>query len=102
MTGGDIAARWPTAFDQRGAKFDPATLSGWNKRPDSNWQFSAGAAAILPRVSADVSYFRTVFINAVVQDDLSVPSDFDTFSITAPLDSRLRAAVATRSVDSPT
>lgn len=69
-----------------GSNYDPDTLTGWNKRPDSNWQFSAGVQReVLPRVSVDVSYFRTWFTNLVVTDDRAVgPEDFDRFSITAP------------------
>jgi hypothetical protein len=94
VTGGDICGAMANpAFGttRSGSTYDPETLSGWNKRPDSNWQFSAGVQQeVLPRVSVDVSYFRTVFLNAIVQDDLAVgPSDFDTFSITAPSDPRL-------------
>jgi hypothetical protein len=74
-----------------GSSYDPETLSGWNKRPDSNWQFSAGVQRqILPRLSVDVSYFRTWFTNLVVTDDRAVSAaDFDTFSLTAPSDPRL-------------
>ncbi len=74
-----------------GSSYDPETLTGWNKRPDSNWQFSAGVQhELVPRVALDVAYFRTVYTNLVVTDNRAVaPSDFDTFSITAPLDSRL-------------
>jgi hypothetical protein len=74
-----------------GSSYDPATLTGWNKRPDSNWQFSAGVQhEILPRVSMDVSYFRTLYTNLVVTDDRAISAaDFDQFSITAPSDPRL-------------
>jgi hypothetical protein len=74
-----------------GSSYDPDTLSGWNKRPDTNWQFSAGVQRqILPRVSVDVSYYRTWYQNLVVTDDRAVSAaDFDTFSITAPSDPRL-------------
>ena len=74
-----------------GSSYDPATLTGWNKRPNSNWQFSAGVQReIVPRVSLDASYFRTWFFNLVVTDDRAVsPSDFDRFNITAPSDPRL-------------
>ena len=74
-----------------GSSYDPDTLSGWNRRPDSNWQFSAGVQReLLPNVSVDVSYFRTWYTNIVVTDDRAIgPSDFDTFSITAPSDPNL-------------
>jgi hypothetical protein len=73
-----------------GRTYDPETLSGWNKR-EYNWQFSAGVQReLVPRVSLDLSYFRTWFGNFVVTDDRAVgPSDFDRFSITAPADPRL-------------
>ena len=74
-----------------GSSYDPDTLTGWNKRPDSNWQFSAGMQRqILRGFSVDISYFRTWFENLVVTDDRSVSlSDFDSFSIQAPSDPRL-------------
>jgi hypothetical protein len=73
-----------------GVNYDPETLTGWNKR-DYNWQFSVGVQQeILPRVSVDISYFRTWFGNFIVTDDRALTAaDFDTFSITAPRDPRL-------------
>ena len=73
-----------------GVTYDPDTLAGWGKR-DNNWQFSAGVQReILPRTSIDVSYFRTWFGNFILTDDRALSAtDFDTFSITAPRDSRL-------------
>ncbi|MEQ1907593.1 MAG: carboxypeptidase regulatory-like domain-containing protein [Vicinamibacterales bacterium] len=45
---------------------------------------------ILPRVSLDAGYFRRWYGNFAVTDDLNrSPSDYDTFSITVPSDSRL-------------
>jgi hypothetical protein len=74
-----------------GSSYDPETLTGWNKRPDTTWQFSAGVQhELAPRVALDVSYFRTVYTNLVVTDNRAVAaSDFDAFTITAPLDPRL-------------
>src|SRR5205814_1069968 len=55
VVGGDVCGAMANpAFGttKAGSSYDPATLSGWNKRPDSNWQFSAGVAhQIMPRVS---------------------------------------------------
>jgi hypothetical protein len=70
--------------------YDPATTSGWNKR-NYNWQFSTGVQhELMPRVSVDVSYFRTWFGNLVVTDNRAVASsDYTPFAITAPIDSRL-------------
>jgi hypothetical protein len=69
----------------RGQTFDPETLNGWGRRT-ANWQFSAGVQRqLLPRVSVEGSYCRTWFQNFIVTDNRALaPSDFDTFSITAP------------------
>jgi hypothetical protein len=74
-----------------GQAIDPALVSGWGTRPDSHWQFSAGVQReLLPRVSVDLEYWRTWYGNFVVIDDRAVgPSDYDAFSITAPVDPRL-------------
>ena len=73
-----------------GTTYDPNLLKGWGKR-DYNWEFSAGVQhQLLPRMSVDVTYFRRAFGNFMVTDNLTLaPSDFSSFSITAPLDSRL-------------
>ncbi|MEQ1757518.1 MAG: TonB-dependent receptor [Vicinamibacterales bacterium] len=63
---------------------------GWGVR-GYNWEFSAGVQReIASRVSIDVSYYRRIFGNLIVTDNTSLAaSDFDTFSVTAPIDSRL-------------
>ncbi|MGB7217937.1 MAG: carboxypeptidase regulatory-like domain-containing protein [Vicinamibacterales bacterium] len=69
---------------------DTDIRSGWNTR-GYNWEFSAGVQReIMPRVSVDVSYFRRWFGNftAVDQQQLAV-TDFDSFDVTTPTDSRL-------------
>jgi hypothetical protein len=73
-----------------GSTYDPDLMKGWNKR-GSNWEFAAGVQhELMPRVALDVGYFRRWFGNFVVTDNLAVSaSDYDTFSITAPTDSRL-------------
>jgi hypothetical protein len=70
--------------------FDPAVLEGWGNRL-YDWEFTAGVQReILPRVSADFSYFRRWYGNQTVVDNQSVSaSDFDSYSITAPANSRL-------------
>jgi hypothetical protein len=70
--------------------FDPELLTGWGHR-DFNWEFSAGLQReLVPRVSADFSYFRRWYGNASVTDNrASSASDFNAFSITAPSDPRL-------------
>jgi hypothetical protein len=70
--------------------YDPDTLSGWGRR-FFNWEFSAGVQReVLPRVSVDVGYFRRWYGNFTVTDNLLViAGDFDPFTVTAPVDSRL-------------
>jgi hypothetical protein len=73
-----------------GLAADPDVLRGWGKRNHS-WQFAAGVQReILPRVSMDISYWRTWFGNFIVTQNRAYgPADFDVFSITAPVDPRL-------------
>jgi hypothetical protein len=73
-----------------GLNFDPNLLSGWGKI-NYNWQFSAGIQQeIAPRVSVDLSYFRTWFGNFIATKDRALSAaDFDLYSITAPIDPRL-------------
>jgi hypothetical protein len=68
-----------------GREIDPEVLEGWGRR-QANWQLSAGVQRELaPRVSIDVSYFRTWFTNQLVTDDRALTAaDFDVFGITAP------------------
>ncbi len=70
--------------------YDSNLTSGWGKR-NYNWEFSAGVQQeIVPRVSAEVSYFRRWFGNFYATDNtLTAPSDFSQFSVTAPVDTRL-------------
>ena len=69
---------------------DPDLLNGWGVRPADRQLTIAVQHEILPRVSVDVGYARRTFQNFMVVDNLEVgPSDFDQFSITAPLDDRL-------------
>ena len=75
---------------QLGLNVDPDVLLGWGKRP-YNWQFSVGVQReLLPRVSAEVSYWRSSWGNILATDERSVSAaDFDEFSFTAPVDPRL-------------
>jgi hypothetical protein len=74
----------------RSATFDDILRRGWGNR-ETNWEFSAGVQReLLPRLSLDVGYFRRIWKNFRVTDDLALAaSDFDTFSMTVPVDSRL-------------
>ena len=69
---------------------DNSLKTGYGKR-GSNWEFSAGVQQqVMPRVSVEVSYFRRVFAGFTVVDNLNLaPSNFDQFSVIAPVDSRL-------------
>ena len=73
-----------------GAQFDPDLLTGWGNR-FYNWEFSTSLQhEVLPRVSAEVGYFRRWYGNFQVTDNLRVEAaDFDRFSIIAPTDPRL-------------
>jgi len=70
--------------------YDKDTLTGWGKR-NFNWEVSAGVQReLVPRVSAEVTYFRRWYGNFVLVDDLAIgPADFDKFTLTAPKDPRL-------------
>ncbi len=70
--------------------YDPAVLNGWGSRP-YQWEFSTSVQRQLTRgVSVDVGYFRRWFGNFGVTDNLNLTAaDFNTFSVTAPLDPRL-------------
>jgi hypothetical protein len=69
---------------------DPATLSGWGKRP-YDWEFSTSVQhQLLPWAGVNVGYFRRIYGNFTVTQNLAVsPSDFAPFSVTAPVDPRL-------------
>ena len=69
---------------------DPAVLTGWGTAP-FNWEFSTSVQhELAPRVGVDVGYFRRIYGNFTVIDNLATsPNDFDRFSVTAPMDPRL-------------
>ena len=70
--------------------FDQDILEGWGKRT-YNWELTAGVQReLLPRLSADFTYFRRWYGNLHVVDNRAVSTaDFNAFSITAPSDPRL-------------
>jgi hypothetical protein len=79
------------------AQVNDAVLHGWGVRPN-DWQWGLNLQQeLMPRVSLDVGYnrryfhFRTVGTNpGTVTDNLLVgPSDYDAWTINAPVDSRL-------------
>ena len=94
VSGGDqCGAMLNSAFGVQGtptSTFDPQLLTGWGHRT-SNWEFAVSVQRqILPRVSVEVGYFRRIYENFQVTDNLKVGvPDFDPYSVPAPLDSRL-------------
>jgi hypothetical protein len=66
------------------------TLRGWGAR-EGDWQWSAGVQQeVLPRVSVDVAYSRRSFYGFTVTDNQRRdPSQYDAWTINAPLDPRL-------------
>jgi Carboxypeptidase regulatory-like domain len=69
---------------------DPKLVSGWGVRP-GDWQIGASIQQqLLPRVSAEFGYTRRWLTNFTWNDNvLQAANQFDTFSITAPNDTRL-------------
>ena len=70
--------------------YDPAVLNGWGKR-QYNWEFSTGVQHEFgDRIGIDVAYFRRIYGNFTVTDNLAVSaSDYNPYTISAPVDSRL-------------
>jgi len=70
--------------------YNPDILNGWGVRP-WNWEFSVGVQQeLFPRVSLSLSYFRRIEGNFHVTDNtLLDPSDYDEYSASVPVDSRL-------------
>ncbi|MGE0446790.1 MAG: carboxypeptidase regulatory-like domain-containing protein [Vicinamibacterales bacterium] len=70
--------------------YDPEMITGFNVRP-YNWEITAGVQReIVPRVSANFAYFRRTFGDLTVVDNtLVAASNYDSFCVTAPTDSRL-------------
>jgi hypothetical protein len=71
-------------------QYDPATISGFGVRP-VDWEVSTTMShEIMPRVSAEVAYYRRAYENFTTTDNLDVtPSDFTPYCVTAPTDTRL-------------
>ena len=70
--------------------YDKDLTTGWGHRP-SNWEFSVGVQReIIPRVALDAGYFRRIWKNFQVTDNLLLtPEDFTQFSLTVPTDPNL-------------
>jgi hypothetical protein len=70
--------------------YDPATIDGFDARRN-NWEVSTTIThELMPRVSTELSYFRRAQGHFTTTDNLDVsPSDFNSYCVTAPTDSRL-------------
>ncbi|HEX2401649.1 MAG TPA: hypothetical protein VHJ79_16940, partial [Mycobacterium sp.] len=97
LANGECAAATGTApnFGKLGAAtvVDPSVLSGWGVRPGDHQYTVTLQHELRPRVSADFSYTHRSFHGFFVTDDLSrrgnVGSFYETYTLTAPTDSRL-------------
>jgi hypothetical protein len=78
------------------AAVNPAILQGWGVRPNDYQWGLAVQQQVLPRVSAEVAYnrrwfhWREAFGQGTVTDNVLVkPSDYESWTINAPVDPRL-------------
>ena len=73
-----------------GTTYDPELMNGWGKR-QYNWEFSAGLQReLMPRVAAEIGYYRRAYGNFIVTDNRTISAeDHEKFSVTAPRDQRL-------------
>jgi hypothetical protein len=79
--------------------YDPKMITGFNVRP-YNWEITAGVQReIVSRVSVNFSYFRRSFGDLTVVDNTLVSaSNYDSFCVTAPTDSRLPSNVSGKQI----
>jgi hypothetical protein len=93
-TGGDACgAALNQEFGQIGQftqTYDPRLLEGWRIRPN-DWQIGASVQhQLLPRVTVELAYNRRLYGIAPLSDDRSLAaSDFDRYTVTAPVSDRL-------------
>jgi hypothetical protein len=94
-SGGDLCGQGDPNYGRTRATttLDPSVLQGWKARP-YDWQFGVSVQQqILPRVSAEIGYYRRwwpIYDGADVTDNVVVsPADYGTFSVTAPANSNL-------------
>ena len=69
---------------------DPALFSGWGVRA-GDWQYGVSVQQqLMARMSLEVGYYRRWLNNFIVTDNLTVAaSQYDPFTISAPVDPRL-------------
>lgn len=72
------------------AVYDPSLSVGWGVRP-GNWEVTAGVQQeVLPRVGVELEYFRRSYFNFYATQNLAYsPSNYQSFSVTTPIDPRL-------------
>ena len=72
-------------------RLDPDWALGGLGSRGYNWEFSTSVQhEITPRMSVNLGYFRRIYGNFVVTDNLLVaPTDYDPYCVTAPADARL-------------
>ena len=71
-------------------RVNPALLNGWNVRPSDSQLGINVQQELAPRVSLEVGYNRRWWNNFTVTDNTLVgPSDYEKWTVTAPVDSRL-------------
>jgi len=94
-TGGDLCGQGDANYGKNRAAtvMDPSILGGWKARP-YDWQFGVSVQQqIMPRVSAEIGYYRRwwpIYDGVDVTDNLAVaPSEYGQFSVVAPSDPRL-------------
>jgi hypothetical protein len=75
----------------KATQVNPDILHGWGVRPSDYQSTVTVQQQILPRVSADFSFTHRTFHGFFVTDDLNRPvgSSYETYTLTAPQDSRL-------------
>jgi hypothetical protein len=93
--GGDFCGAWANqSFGRVGqptTTYDPGVLAGgWGERP-YDWGFGASIQReIISRLSVEAGYHRRWFGNFLATDNLLVePTDFQRYSVIAPVDDRL-------------
>jgi hypothetical protein len=83
---------------------DPGVLSGWGVRPSDYQTTVSVQQQIVPRVSADFSFshrsFQGFFRHRRPDRRGNINSYYETYTLTAPQDSRLPTAAVTRSPSS--
>ena len=73
-----------------GTRYDPRLLDGWGVRPADSQLAIGVQRELLPRLSAEVTYHRRWFGNFTATNNVLVaPTDYDPYSIVAPVDPRL-------------